>query len=90
MDRIRKRFCIYGAVQGVGFRYCARHAAADVGATGWARNEYDGSVTMELQGTPEQIEYVLYALDRWRYLHIERMETKAIPPVENERGFRTE
>ena len=48
---IRKRIVFHGWVQGVGFRYRARHAAEHLGATGWVRNEYDGSVTMEIQGT---------------------------------------
>lgn len=47
---IRKRIRFFGSVQGVGFRYRAKHAAASVGATGWVRNEYDGSVSMEIQG----------------------------------------
>ena len=58
-ERIRQRMVFTGLVQGVGFRYLARHAAAAAGATGWVRNEPDGSVTMELQGTREQIERVL-------------------------------
>ena len=44
-----------GWVQGVGFRYRARHAANLYGVTGWVRNDPDGSVTMEIQGTEEQI-----------------------------------
>ncbi|MCR5233462.1 MAG: acylphosphatase [Lachnospiraceae bacterium] len=38
----------YGAVQGVGFRYRAKYAAQSVGATGWVRNEYDGSGQCDL------------------------------------------
>ena len=56
---IRKRIVFSGWVQGVGFRYRARHAAEHLGATGWVRNEYDGSVTMEIQGTQEQIDGVI-------------------------------
>ena len=56
---IRKRIVFYGWVQGVGFRYRALHAADLIGATGWVRNEFDGSVTMEIQGTEEQIDGVL-------------------------------
>ena len=87
---MRKRFRFYGAVQGVGFRYHARHAANAVGATGWVRNEYDGSVTMEIQGREEQIDQVLSLLDRGLYIRIEQMDSQTIPLVENERGFRTE
>jgi len=53
MNMIRKHISFYGWVQGVGFRYRARHAAELYGYTGWVRNEWDGSVTMEIQGTEE-------------------------------------
>ena len=65
---IRKRIVFSGWVQGVGFRYRARHAAELLGATGWVRNEYDGSVTMEIQGTEEQIDGVIQAIERGRYV----------------------
>lgn len=86
---IRRQITFYGWVQGVGFRYRARHAADRVGATGWVRNEYDGSVTMEIQGTEDQIDQVILALERGRYLKIEFMDVKTIPVVPDEYGFRT-
>ncbi len=86
---IRRRIVFYGWVQGVGFRYRARHAADMVGATGWVRNEYDGSVTMEIQGTEEQIDAVILAVERGRYIRIENMDSRTIPLVQDERGFRT-
>ena len=64
MTKIRQRIQFYGAVQGVGFRYRACHAADAVGATGWVRNEYDGSVLMEIQGTQEQIDSVILMIER--------------------------
>jgi acylphosphatase len=79
-----------GMVQGVGFRYRARHAASLYGCTGWVRNEWDGSVTMEIQGTPEQIEQVIQAIRAGRFVRIEDMESREIPPEEEERGFRAE
>ncbi len=51
----RLRMVFRGEVQGVGFRWTARIVADRVGCTGWVRNESDGSVTMELQGTDDQI-----------------------------------
>ena len=86
---IRKRLRCYGWVQGVGFRWRARHAANHFGATGWAVNEPDGSVTMELQGTQEQIDRVIQAVERGAYIQIERMEVKSVPLIPGERGFRT-
>ena len=52
----RKHIVFYGWVQGVGFRYRARHAADLYGCTGWVRNEYDGSVSMEIQAEEENID----------------------------------
>ena len=86
---IRKRIVFYGWVQGVGFRYRTIHAADLIGATGWVRNEFDGSVTMEIQGTEEQIDGVIRAIERGRYVRIENMDCKMIPVDPDERGFRT-
>lgn len=85
----RKHITFYGDVQGVGFRYRARHAAGLVGATGWVRNEFDGSVTMEVQGTDAQIDQVVALVAEGRYVQIDRMEVKTIPLEENETGFRS-
>ncbi|MBQ6267508.1 MAG: acylphosphatase [Clostridia bacterium] len=84
---IRKRMHFYGWVQGVGFRYRAYHAAQAVGATGWVRNEADGSVTMELQGTEAQIDRVLESIERGTYIRIEAMEARVIPLLPEERDF---
>ena len=51
----RLKMVFRGQVQGVGFRWTARIVADRVGCTGWVRNESDGSVSMELQGTDDQI-----------------------------------
>ena len=87
---LRKRIVFYGQVQGVGFRYRARHAADYVGATGWVRNEYDGTVTMEIQGTEENIDKVILAIERGSYVRIENMDSRTIPLIAGETGFRTE
>ncbi|MBR1408705.1 MAG: acylphosphatase [Clostridia bacterium] len=84
---IRRHIVFTGWVQGVGFRYRARHAAGLYGCTGWVRNEWDGSVSMEIQGEPEAIDQVILAIERGRYVRIENMETRLIPLAEGERGF---
>ena len=61
---IRQRIIFTGSVQGVGFRFRARCAAEQYGCTGWVRNEYDGSVLMEIQGTEEQISRVILVIGR--------------------------
>ena len=76
---IRKHIIFTGSVQGVGFRYRARHAAELYGCTGWVRNEYDGSVVRGIQGTKEQIDRVILAVERGTFVRIENMEVKSIP-----------
>ncbi len=86
---LRRHMIFRGWVQGVGFRYRARHAAERYGCTGWVRNEWDGSVTMEIQGTEEAIDQVILAIEAGRYVRIENLEVKTVPVDPEERGFRT-
>jgi acylphosphatase len=91
---IRKRFVFNGRVQGVGFRYLTRRAADLIGVTGWVRNERDGSVTLEIQGTEEQVDGVMLALKhmiikRGRYVRIESIDEEEVPLVVDETGFKT-
>ena len=85
----RKHFELHGDVQGVGLRFRARQAAALYGCTGWVRNEYDGSVTLELQGTEAQIQAVMRLISKGTYIHIDGMDTRSLSPDPEERGFRT-
>lgn len=85
---IRRHIVFSGYVQGVGFRWRARHAAEAFGCTGWAENEWDGTVSMEIQGTEDAIGKVIEAIKAGTYIEIESMTAKNIPVIE-ERGFRT-
>ena len=86
--KIRKHLVFYGSVQGVGFRHRAIYAAQRFGCTGWVRNELNGSVTMEIQGTERQVNDVIAEIDSDKYIRIERMETVWLDPVPDERDFR--
>ena len=86
---LRKHIAFYGWVQGVGFRYRARHAAQLYGCTGWLRNEWDGSETIEIQGTEEAIDKVIQAIEAGKYVRIDKMESRMIPVDPEERGFKT-
>lgn len=86
----RKHIVFTGYVQGVGFRWRARQAANLYGCTGWVRNEWDGSVTMEIQGSEKEIDLVLRAINAGRYIEIERMDVQTLEAEPEERGFRTE
>jgi len=84
---IRKHIKFTGRVQGVGFRYRAKYAASGVGVTGWVKNEWDGTVEMEVQGTSEQINTVLKLINQSEYIMIDFMDMKELPVEEQEYGF---
>lgn len=64
MAEVRKRIVFHGRVQGVGFRYTARYLAISLGLKGWVKNEWNGDVTMEIQGTEAMIDKLLIGLNR--------------------------
>lgn len=55
MADVRKHMIFHGRVQGVGFRYTAKYLARSMNLTGWVKNEYDGTVVMEVQGREAMI-----------------------------------
>lgn len=55
--------------------------------TGWVRNEYDGSVSTELQGLEEDIDKIIQALYNDRYIEIDNIRRRRIPFAEDERSF---
>lgn len=84
---IRKRMVFYGDVQGVGFRYRAKYGAQELGVTGWVKNEWDGTVVMEAQGTEEQIARLITAVRQGTYVDIRDIRMKEIFPEEHEYSF---
>ena len=84
---IRKHFRFTGRVQGVGFRYRAKYAASGMCITGWVKNEWDGSVVMEAQGTKEAIDRMLIMINSGDYIVIDSIESEMIPLEEHESGF---
>lgn len=88
MTTVRKKLTFTGRVQGVGFRYRALYKAKELGLTGWVRNEWDGTVTMEVQGTEERIERLIFLMKQERYIQIDGVGSLTIPVVEGEREFR--
>lgn len=87
MEIVRKHYVFRGRVQGVGFRYHAFYAAKECNVTGWVRNQYDGTVEMEGQGTKEELERVIQMLDSQQHIEIEEIEDRTIAIVEEEDRF---
>ena len=67
--------------------FCLSHLAQYYGVTGWVRNEYDGSVSAELQGLVGEIDQIIQQLKQDRYIDITGMDRQNIPPDEQENGF---
>lgn len=86
-EMIRKHMKIYGDVQGVGFRYRAEHAANMLRLTGWVKNEWDGTVEMEVQGEREAIDRLLVVIGQGTYVRIEKVDSELIAVNEEERSF---
>ena len=86
--QVRRRFRFSGNVQGVGFRYEASMIAGELGLTGWARNESDGTVTVEAEG-PEacaaEFLRVIQSVPRFR---ISEVQTEVLPVSGTETSFK--
>ena len=90
MKKIRMEFHFFGQVQGVGFRYTAKYTASGLGITGWVMNEWDGTVTMQAQGTKEQLDQLISRLENAVFIKIDRIEKTQIAVDEDEYSFRIE
>jgi len=86
----RRSITFEGRVQGVFFRATAVDAARPFAVTGWVRNHPDGSVRMEIQGDPDQIDSALERLRAAKGRHIERERSHDLPLAEGETEFRIE
>jgi acylphosphatase len=84
----RIQYIFTGYVQGVGFRYTALHAAVSLGLTGWVRNEYDGSVTMEVQGEETALRAVVELIERNPGISVDKVRSENIPPDPEEKAFK--
>lgn len=62
-DAVRVVALVSGRVQGVGFRWFVQRRAEAAGLTGSARNLADGRVEVVLQGSADDVEAVVSALD---------------------------
>lgn len=77
----RIRAVVHGGVQGVGFRWATAEHGTEIGASGWVKNEPDGTVVAEVQGTPAQVADMLEFLHRGsQFARVDRVEHEEIPP----------
>ena len=79
---------VYGRVQGVGYRWFVREAAESFGLSGWVRNQGDGTVAVEAEGSREDLarfEELLKA-GPGNPARVERIEAVSTAP-KGEEGF---
>lgn len=84
---MRMRVIFTGHVQGVGFRATTRSLAANWPISGFVRNEPDGSVYMEAQGSKEAILGLLQGLRKQFARAIVSEDCAEIPNRPDEHGF---
>jgi acylphosphatase len=61
-DITRLHAIVHGRVQGVGFRAFVVDRGIALGAKGWARNKWDGTVEVLAEGDRQQLERLLTAI----------------------------
>lgn len=84
---IRKEFHFEGNVQNIGFRFEVQSHAKPLGITGYAKNNEDGSVTTQLQGSLQDINKVISDLQNIDRIQIDSITEKDIPLDYYENGF---
>jgi acylphosphatase len=83
-----RRYVVSGRVQGVGFRFYARDAAARDGISGWVRNLPDGAVEIEAHGDYEALIRFERAIRRGPAgARVEDVRVDPAPPSERHHGF---
>lgn len=85
---VRRRFRFTGRVQGVGFRYEACLIAGELSLTGWARNESDGTVTVEAQGPDACVREFVRVMESVPRFRITEIQSEERPVSGEETGFR--
>jgi acylphosphatase len=86
-----RRFLVRGRVQGVGFRWFVEREAHILGVAGWVRNNHDGSVEVQAQGTRDQLSGLRSRLREGpRAARVDAVEESDAQPVAGSISFRIE
>jgi|LSQX01.3.fsa_nt_gb acylphosphatase len=88
MSTQRNYYRMTGRVQNVGFRWTVRQLAESLGLTGRVRNRRDGSVEMELQGSPAALNKLIKNLvEEQTFIRIDDTYSEPLPLVDDEKGL---
>jgi acylphosphatase len=78
---------VEGLVQGVNYRQAARREAESLGVAGFARNEPDGSVTIDAEGDPGAVDrFIAWCRQGPPAAIVDRIDVRDGPPV-GHKGF---
>ena len=79
---------ITGDVQGVSYRYWAQKKAKDLGLSGWAKNEHDGSVMIFAQGEESEVDAMIdWAREGSPMASVTNVEVEEAEPDADIRSF---
>jgi acylphosphatase len=79
---------VYGAVQGIGFRFEAKILADKLDLKGFARNEPDGSVYIEAEGDEKNLKKFLeWCREGPSLANVKRVEQESDGNIKNFDGF---
>ena len=72
----------------MGFRFYTRDVAHRATLTGWVRNTFDGSVEIEAQGSPDQLDiFMTQVKDGPPLSRVKDMQVVELPVKGDETGF---
>ncbi len=87
-DDVRYVVQFTGHVQGVGFRVNAIHQARGLDVHGWVRNEPDGSVLLDAEGSKLVMEELLAKIRKSMAAKIQTADVQISSPLGRNDGFR--
>lgn len=76
---IRKVILYTGHVQGVGFRYTTANLARRFDVAGYVQNLPDGRVRLDVQGSPDQVQGLVDAIDAALARNIRNQDITDVP-----------
>ena len=87
---LRLRAVVRGEVQGVGYRWSVQRLARRLGLTGYAQNLPDGSVRVEAEGDPAQLdELEAFLRGGPRFAEVDRLDSERVAATGEFHDFAT-
>ena len=89
-EALRLRAVVHGEVQGVGYRWSVQRQARRLGLTGYAENLPDGSVRVEAEGQPGQLdELEAFLRGGPRFAEVDALDSERVATTGEFRDFAT-